>query len=61
MSRSRLYPWNCVMLQLWFHPLCWRTCWSWKGVKSAEWHQLHDRALCYVSLGPITLTLRFLQ
>lgn len=56
-------PWlvGCTMLQVWFHPMCWRLSYTKPAPAGREVCAKLDSAYWYISVGPFTVCGRYLQ
>ena len=59
--RSKIYPADCFMLQIWFHPLSWRFRYRFRSAQKRSWHQQRDMSRWFVSVGPFTICESYLQ
>lgn len=63
MMLKKTKPWwiGCWTLELWFHPFCWRFRWAGSAKAGREWCAKNDVAYRWISIGPFTLSERYLQ
>lgn len=56
-------PWwvGCTMLQVWFHPLCWRFRATMPAKAGRGVCAKNDSAYLAISIGPFTICERYLQ
>jgi len=63
MARSKIYPWDCWMLTLHFHPFCWSLEFyrNPDAANGRKWCQEHFVVMWWLRFGPFTLAQEWLH